>query len=126
MDKDVINIVIAGIGGQGVLRASDILAETAFRLGKDVKKSEVHGMSQRGGSVHSDVRFGKKIYSPMVPDGQADFLLVLNSDQMEVNQDKLKEGGILISPEDIDLSSLPNKKCLNTALLGVLSQSLEF
>ena len=55
----VTNIVIAGLGGQGVLKASDIVAEVAFRAGLDVKKSEIHGMSQRGGSVTSDVRFGE-------------------------------------------------------------------
>ncbi len=60
----VTNIVIAGLGGQGVLKASDIVAEAAFRAGLDVKKSEVHGMSQRGGSVTSDVRFGEKSLQP--------------------------------------------------------------
>ena len=58
MPTKVTNIVIAGLGGQGVLKASDIVADVAFRAGLDVKKSEIHGMSQRGGSVTSDVRFG--------------------------------------------------------------------
>ena len=54
----VVNIVVAGLGGQGVVKASDIVAEAAFRAGHTVKKAEVHGMSQRGGSVSTDVRYG--------------------------------------------------------------------
>ena len=77
MNKDVTNVVVAGLGGQGVLTASDILAEAAFAAGYDVKKSELHGMSQRGGSVTSDVRFGEAVLSPMVSAGEADFLLHL-------------------------------------------------
>ena len=72
--------------GEGVLKASDIVAEVAFRAGLDVKKSEIHGMSQRGGSVTSDVRFGEKVYSPMVPPGEADYLVVLSPDQVEPNR----------------------------------------
>ena len=66
-----INVLFAGIGGQGIIRASDMLTEAAFRMGYDVKKSELHGMSQRGGSVSSDVRFGKKVLSPMIPEKSA-------------------------------------------------------
>jgi indolepyruvate ferredoxin oxidoreductase beta subunit len=77
MSSKPTNVVIAGLGGQGVLKASDILADVAFSAGLDVKKSELHGMSQRGGSVSSDVRFGERVFSPMVPEGEADFLLVL-------------------------------------------------
>ena len=78
-------MVIAGLGGQGVIKASDILADVAFSAGLDVKKSELHGMSQRGGSVSSDVRFGERVFSPMVPEGEADFLVVLAPDQVAVN-----------------------------------------
>jgi indolepyruvate ferredoxin oxidoreductase beta subunit len=70
-----INILLAGVGGQGVLLASQILTGVAMAAGLDVKQSEVHGMSQRGGSVTCHVRFGDKIYSPTVDDGTADFLL---------------------------------------------------
>ena len=87
------NVVIAGLGGQGVIKASDILAEAAFRAGLDVKKSELHGMSQRGGSVTSDVRFGAQVFSPMVPPGEADFLVVLAPDQVEPNRHCLRPGG---------------------------------
>jgi indolepyruvate ferredoxin oxidoreductase beta subunit len=120
------NVVIAGLGGQGVLKASDILAEVAFSAGVDVKKSELHGMSQRGGSVSSDVRFGERVFSPMVPDGEADFLVVLSPDQVPVNVAALREGGVLIEPSQIDEAKLPNKKSINVALLGVLSRHLQF
>ncbi|MGA9070403.1 MAG: 2-oxoacid:acceptor oxidoreductase family protein [Terracidiphilus sp.] len=121
-----INVVVAGLGGQGVLKASDILAEVAFSVGVDVKKSELHGMSQRGGSVSSDVRFGERVFSPMVPEGEADFLVVLSPDQVPVNAAALREGGVLIEPSQIDESKLPNKKSINVALLGVLSRHLQF
>ena len=67
MNNNVQNIKIAGLGGMGVLSASWVLAEAVFRSGFDVKKAEVHGMSQRGGSVASDIRFGPKVLSPMIP-----------------------------------------------------------
>jgi len=122
----VTNIVIAGLGGQGVLKASDIVAEVAFSAGLDVKKSEIHGMSQRGGSVTSDVRFGERVYSPMVPHGEADYLVVLSPDQVEINRWQLREGGMLIAPDAIPPSSLRDKRSLNVALLGCLSGSLPF
>jgi indolepyruvate ferredoxin oxidoreductase beta subunit len=126
MSSKPTNVVIAGLGGQGVLKASDILADVAFSAGLDVKKSELHGMSQRGGSVSSDVRFGGRVFSPMVPEGEADFLLVLAPDQVAVNAAALAAGGILIEPSQIDESSLPNKKSINVALLGALSRHLQF
>lgn len=125
IDK-VINVVFAGLGGQGVLKASDILAEVVFESGLDVKKSEVHGMSQRGGSVSSDVRYGSKVASPMVPDGEAEFLIVLDETQVPVNEMRLKKDGCLIAPSKIDAGKLTNPKSLNVALLGALSSKLEF
>ncbi|NLF08624.1 MAG: hypothetical protein GX594_11700, partial [Pirellulaceae bacterium] len=86
-----LSVVIAGLGGQGVLKASDILADAAFLSGYDVKKSEIHGMSQRGGSVASDVRFGGQVHSPMIPSGEADLLVVLAEDQVENNRPRLRE-----------------------------------
>jgi indolepyruvate ferredoxin oxidoreductase beta subunit len=76
MDKTW-NILMVGVGGQGIILASDILAAAALTAGFDAKKSEIHGMSQRGGSVFSHVRFGKKIFSPVIPEGGADVLLSL-------------------------------------------------
>jgi len=71
------NILFVGVGGQGIVLASDILALAAMYSGYDVKKSEIHGMSQRGGSVFAHVRFGKKVYSPMVAAGEADVIVSL-------------------------------------------------
>ena len=125
MADKVTNVVIAGLGGQGVLTASDILAEAAFRAGLDVKKAEVHGMSQRGGSVSTDVRFGPRVLSPMVPDGAADFLVVLAADQVEPNRHVLSADGVLITPDAVDPSKLANARGINVALLGVLARHLD-
>ncbi len=69
------NVSLVGVGGQGILLTSDILAKTAALAGLDVKKSEIHGMAQRGGSVISQVRFGEKVFSPIIPDGTSDLLV---------------------------------------------------
>jgi indolepyruvate ferredoxin oxidoreductase beta subunit len=118
---EVTNIVVAGLGGQGVIKASDILADAAFRAGFDVKKAEIHGMAQRGGSVTSDVRFGRQVLSPMVPAGEADYLVVLAPDQVDNNRASLRPGGVLIGPSLIDEDKLANRKSLNVALIGALS-----
>ncbi|MFZ5831811.1 MAG: 2-oxoacid:acceptor oxidoreductase family protein [Planctomycetota bacterium] len=122
---ETVNIVVAGLGGQGVLTASDILAEAAFAAGLEVKKADVHGMSQRGGSVRSDVRFGTRVFSPMVPPAAADFLVVLAEDQVENNRAALRDGGVLIAPDAVDPDRLPNRRSLNVAILGVLSRHLQ-
>jgi indolepyruvate ferredoxin oxidoreductase beta subunit len=125
----VTNVVLAGLGGQGVIKASDILADAALRAGRDVKKAEVHGMSQRGGSVTSDVRFGAgaadRVLSPMVPRGEADFLLVLAPSEVEVTRALLRPDGVLLAPDLIPEGMLANKRSLNVALLGVLSGHLD-
>ncbi len=131
-DARVVNVVLAGLGGQGVVKASDILAQAAFAAGYDVKKSEIHGMSQRGGSVSSDVRFGREVHSPMVPTGRADFLVVLERTQIDVNRSHLKPGGVLITPDLVpyfdqerdDGTPVYDKRMMNVALLGVLSAHL--
>src|SRR5512137_2357999 len=124
MSSNVTNIVVAGLGGQGVLKGTDILAQAALEAGYDVKKSEIKGMSQRGGSVTGDVRFGRQVFSPMVPNGEADFLLVLEPTQVEPHRHMLRQGGILITPDAVNPAQLPNKKTLNVALLGALSAHL--
>src|SRR5512142_1222194 len=101
-NSKVTNVVVAGLGGQGVIKASDILADVAFRAGQDVKKAEVHGMSQRGGSVTSDVRFGDEVLSPMIPRGEADFLVVVAPSEVEVTRGVLKPGGLLIPPDAVE------------------------
>lgn len=74
MSEQITNILLVGVGGQGILLASEILSETFMLAGYDVKKSEIHGMSQRGGSVVSHVRYGREVFSPIVPEGEGDIL----------------------------------------------------
>jgi indolepyruvate ferredoxin oxidoreductase, beta subunit len=75
-DKNrIINVLFVGVGGQGVIVASQILGEVLLKAGFDVKRSEVHGMAQRGGSVVSQVRFGTKVFSPLIKKGEGDFLV---------------------------------------------------
>lgn len=120
----ITNIVVAGLGGQGVLKVTDILADVLFKCGYELKKSEVHGMSQRGGSVSSELRFGDAVHSPMVPAGEADILVILDNSQVEVAKPVLKADGIMITPDDVPVSELKNPKALNTMLLGALSAKL--
>ena len=75
--SDVTNVVLVGVGGQGIILASTIISETAVLKGYDVKNNEVHGMAQRGGSVISQIRFGKQVHSPLIKNGSADFVLSL-------------------------------------------------
>ena len=124
--SEVINVKFAGLGGQGILTCTDILGRVVFDLGNDVKKAEVHGMSQRGGAITSDLRYGEKVFSPMIPVGAADYLIVLGEDQIEVNQHHLKEGGTLVKPSDFEADKLSNKRTLNVALLGALSKHMDF
>jgi len=119
------NIVIAGLGGQGVLTAADLVAQAAFAAALDVKKAEVHGMSQRGGSVATDVRFGQRVLSPMVPAGEADYLVALSADQVDVHRRRLREGGVVIVPTDVNEKALPHARSINVALIGVLSTHLD-
>ena len=74
MANNVTNILLVGVGGQGILLASEVLSEVLMLAGYDVKKNEIHGMAQRGGSVVSHVRFGEKVHSPIIPEGEADIL----------------------------------------------------
>jgi len=75
MPHKPINIALAGVGGQGILTASDVLAHAAMLAGRAVKKSELHGMAQRGGSVVSHVRTGELVHSPVIPDASAGYML---------------------------------------------------
>ncbi|MGA1874800.1 MAG: indolepyruvate oxidoreductase subunit beta [bacterium] len=73
--KEKRDILIVGVGGQGIILASEILSDAGMEAGFEVKKSEVHGMSQRGGSVSTHIRFGPRVFSPLIRQGEADFLL---------------------------------------------------
>ncbi|MBQ7444986.1 MAG: indolepyruvate oxidoreductase subunit beta [Clostridia bacterium] len=97
MKSDNINILIVGVGGQGTLLASKFLGAVAKMAGRDVKVSEVHGMSQRGGSVITCVKIGKKVYSPVIDMGEAD--VMLSFEQLEAARwiGYLKKGGKVIT-----------------------------
>ena len=125
MSDKITSIKIAGLGGMGVLTSTQILAEVFFRLGFDVKKAEVHGMSQRGGSICSDVRFGKKVFSPMIPAGGIDFLVLFQEDQLPLYEAECSSQTVIIRPAAIDPAKLENKKALNIAMLGLLSRHLQ-
>ena len=96
---EVINIALAGVGGQGIVMAGNIISSAALCAGYDVKKNELHGMAQRGGSVVSEVRFGKKIFSPVIPDGEVDILLALEMLEGLRYAHLLRDGGMIIADE---------------------------
>jgi len=96
---DIKSILLAGVGGQGILRASDILCLVMMEAGLDVKKSEVHGMAQRGGCVTSHVRFGEKVYSPIAKKGDVDILLSFEKLETLRYLDFMKSGGSIIINE---------------------------
>ncbi|OGP98436.1 MAG: indolepyruvate oxidoreductase subunit beta [Deltaproteobacteria bacterium RBG_19FT_COMBO_52_11] len=75
MDNKVTNILLVGVGGQGIILASEVMADVFMEAGFDVKKSEVHGMAQRGGSVSTHVRFGPKVFSPLIKEGEVDIFI---------------------------------------------------
>jgi indolepyruvate ferredoxin oxidoreductase beta subunit len=93
---DTHNILIVGVGGQGILLASELLSAVAFEAGFDVKKSDVHGMAQRGGVVSSHVRFGEKVYSPMIPEGDADTILAFEEAEAQRWVHFVKPSGTVI------------------------------
>ncbi len=94
-----INFLVTGVGGQGALLASNVLAEVGVRAGYDVKKAEVHGMSQRGGSVHSHVRWGEKLDSPVIGRGQVDCLIALEKLEALRYLLMLRPGGTVVVGE---------------------------
>lgn len=97
------SIMIVGVGGQGSLLASKLLGKLLLECGYDVKVSEVHGMSQRGGSVVTYVRYGEKVYSPVVCQGEADYIISFESLEAARYVEMLKVGGTIISnTQEID------------------------
>lgn len=100
------NILLVGVGGQGTILASKILSEGLMKAGYDVKMSEIHGMSQRGGNVSTQIRFGEKVYSPIIGKGEAD--LIVAFEKMEALRwiEYLKaEGKMVIN--DFEIPSVP-------------------
>ncbi len=106
MGKETRTVIVAGVGGQGILLASNLLSEAAMEAGYDVKKSEIHGMSQRGGDVISTVRFGEKVYSPIVGLAGADVILAFEKLEAMRNLPYLKKDGTVIV-NDYRIDPLP-------------------
>lgn len=100
------SILFVGVGGQGIILASRILTEGLVKFGYDVKMSEVHGMAQRGGSVTTQVRYGDKVYSPLIGDGEADVVVAFEKVEAARALKFLKKGGTLIV-NDYEIYSLP-------------------
>lgn len=104
--KDIKSILFVGVGGQGIILASKVLTEGLVRFGYDVKMSEVHGMAQRGGSVTTQVRFGEKVYSPLIGEGEADVIVAFEKVEAARWLHYLKEGGSLVV-NDYEIYSMP-------------------
>lgn len=126
MNTKPVNILFCGTGGQGVLKAAEVCGWAAVFAGFHAKKSEVHGMAQRGGSVESHVRFGEKVFSPLIPKGDADILVAFHSGEEERMRDFLKKDGInllsfMIKAHQKEMLPM----FLNTYLLGVLAWHLK-
>ncbi len=97
-----INVSLVGVGGQGILLTAELLARTAALSGMDVKKSEIHGMAQRGGSVISSVRFGTEVFSPIIPEGQSDILVAFDRlEALRWAHFLTKDGKVLMNNVDL-------------------------
>lgn len=94
--KEKRDFLLAGVGGQGTLLASDVLVEVGSRAGYEAKKSEIHGMAQRGGSVTSHVRWGEKVYAPFIGKGEADYFLAFEKLEAIRQVEAVRPGGIII------------------------------
>jgi len=94
--QETTNVLAVGVGGQGIITLTHLLSEAAFRAGYDAKQSEIHGLSQRGGSVSGQVRWGRKVYTPIIMEGEADFLLALEELEALRNAHRLKPGGLML------------------------------
>ncbi len=128
------NILLAGVGGQGIILSSEILSTVFFESGFDVKKNEIHGMSQRGGDVTSHLRYGEKVFSPVIEKKCADFVIAFEllegariSDYVKengyliVNTDKIEPApvvtGDMVYPEQDKLETVFKKACKNVVLV---------
>ena len=94
---NTVSMMIVGVGGQGTLLASRVIGDVLLSSGYDVKLSEVHGMSQRGGSVVTYVRYGEKVYSPVVEEGEADLILAFEPLEAARWLPRLKKGGTILT-----------------------------
>ena len=126
-NKDALNFLLVGVGGQGTILASDVIADLGLELGYDVKKAEVHGMSQRGGSVVSHVRWGQQVFSPTSSKGNVDVLLAFEKLEAARYIEYLNSDGVAfinnhaISPITVSTGKVdyPDDKALETAVKKV-------
>ncbi|MBE6036899.1 MAG: indolepyruvate oxidoreductase subunit beta [Clostridiales bacterium] len=104
--SEVKNILLVGVGGQGTILASKILSQGLIQAGYDVKMSEIHGMSQRGGNVSTQIRYGEKVYSPIIGEGEADVIVAF--EKMEALRwiSYLRKGGKMVV-NDYEIPSMP-------------------
>ncbi len=126
MDKKTTNVLLSGVGGQGIILASEILAETAFNEGWKVKKSEIRGLSQLGGSVDSSVRWGNQVYSPIIPINKIDFIVTLIAEEVANYAQKVNINTHIIKGTQEEYEKLPHIKCANLYMLGKLSYYIDF
>ena len=123
------SMIICGVGGQGIILASDILSWLLFKSGYDVKKNEIHGMSQREGSVTSFIRFGDKVYSPMISEGEADYLLSFEKLEALRNLAYLRKNAVAvinnqeIHPTTVQLGLAKYPEGIETEFSGVTNQA---
>jgi indolepyruvate ferredoxin oxidoreductase beta subunit len=111
MENKVTSVLLSGVGGQGILLASELICDVLVAGGFDVKKNEIHGMSQRGGSVTSHIRFGEEVASPVIPAGEADYLLGFEKLEGYRYLYMLKKDGVLIMNDyELGPSSMVQKK----------------
>lgn len=96
IDTATLSFLLVGVGGQGTILASNVLAELGMTLGYDVKKAEVHGMSQRGGSVISHLRWGEKVFSPIIARGEADIVIAYEKLEALRFVDQIRPGGLML------------------------------
>jgi indolepyruvate ferredoxin oxidoreductase beta subunit len=125
MSQQITNILLVGVGGQGILLASEILSEAAMLAGFDVKKSEIHGMSQRGGSVVSHVRYGTEVFSPIVPEGEGDILFGFELLETCRSLPLLKHGGAVVA-NDLQISPPSVLMGQETYPAGLIERIREF
>lgn len=115
------NLSLVGVGGQGTILTSKILSEGLVQMGYDVKMSEIHGMSQRGGSVITQIKFGDKVYSPIISDGEADVLVAFEKVEAVRYLSQLKKGGALIV-NDHEIQSMPVQIGLEKYPEGIIEE----
>ena len=133
MNNQATTVLMCGIGGQGTITAASLLASTVTEYGLQVKMSEIHGMSQRGGAVTTIVRFGEEVHSMVCDEGQADCILSFETTEALRNVSFLKKGGaLLVNQESIKpqivltARKAGTTKCANVVLLGALASTLPF